>query len=144
MRMIYFIQDDSAFLIKIGFTDHDDASQRLSSLQTGSAGGLILLGTMPGDLRLEGVLHQRFTDFRHHGEWFKPHPELLKFIIETTGCHENEAVRQRDEIIKDLMGQFNLALKLCVQCANGAKLSKQSVKRFLEQNGIILTPAASP
>lgn len=79
--MIYFIQDDTVFNIKIGFTDGDDASGRLNALRTGCPVGLTLLNTMPGDRAVEAALHQRFAAYRVQGEWFKPCPELILFIL---------------------------------------------------------------
>lgn len=133
--MIYFIQDDTAFLIKIGFTDDADAARRLAALQTGSPAGLILLGTIPGDLRIEGLLHDQFATVRHHGEWFKPHPDLLRFIIEATSGGANEAVRQRDVVITDLVRNFNAAIKLLAECGRGKRLTRQMATQFLAEHG---------
>jgi hypothetical protein len=80
--MIYFIQDDTSNLIKIGFVKGEDANVRLADLQTGSAAGLVLLGTMPGDRQVETDLHARFAAAREHGEWFRPVPGLIRFITE--------------------------------------------------------------
>lgn len=78
--MIYFIQDTSVLNIKIGFTGGNPEDRR-AALQTGSPIGLVLLGTTPGGKEKEAELHQRFASARVHGEWFKPVPELLQFII---------------------------------------------------------------
>lgn len=80
--MIYFIQDETLSLVKIGYTGGDDPQSRLKALQTGNPCGLTLLYTMPGEQKLEGELHQRFAAARERGEWFRPVPALLKFILE--------------------------------------------------------------
>lgn len=72
--MIYFIQDDVSFLIKIGFTSQDDAGSRLAQLQTGSPAKLMLLCAIDGDRDIEGALHRKFQHARTHGEWFRPCP----------------------------------------------------------------------
>lgn len=79
--MIYFIQDTTVLNIKIGFTDGDPAD-RLKALQTGSPAPLVLLYTMRGDMDLERRLHERFASARVHGEWFRPAPALLLFLLD--------------------------------------------------------------
>ncbi len=80
--MIYFIQDDSILNIKIGHTAANDAGERLRALQTGSPSGLVLLYSMPGGPDLEKQLHQRFAEARVQGEWFRPVPYLIRFILD--------------------------------------------------------------
>jgi hypothetical protein len=82
--MIYFIQDETVCLIKIGYTS-DDAANRLKFLQTGSPVGLRLLATIPGELSDERQLHARFAAHRERGEWFRPVPELVSLLIERSG-----------------------------------------------------------
>lgn len=79
--MIYFIQDEAVGLIKIGYTGAEDADQRLRALQTGCPAGLTLLHTMPGSKEDERALHQRFAAARSQGEWFRPVPALLQFLL---------------------------------------------------------------
>jgi hypothetical protein len=78
--MIYFIHDDTASAIKIGYSTN--VPERLATLQTASATKLVLLGTMPGSIHDEQRLHRKFH--RLHGEWFRITPELLHFIQEHT------------------------------------------------------------
>lgn len=82
--MIYFIQDEVTTHIKIGFTDHPP-EDRVAQLQTGSPSKLVLLASCVGDRSTEDELHERFKDARVHGEWFRPVPALLQFII--AGSH---------------------------------------------------------
>lgn len=72
--MIYFITDGE--YVKIGFTDKDDVQQRLSTLQTGNARELTLLGTMQGGRESEMLLHQVFSSLRVRGEWFLLTPQI--------------------------------------------------------------------
>lgn len=78
--MIYFIQDESTLLIKIGFTEHNPEN-RLRSLQTGSAGRLILLFVFTrGSRDYEKRIHSCYCDARVNGEWFRPVPGILRLI----------------------------------------------------------------
>jgi hypothetical protein len=74
---IYFISDGSH--IKIGYTD-GSPSTRLKSLQTGNPSALTLLGQHEGGTDVELGLHERFSDQRVHGEWFKPSSRLTEYI----------------------------------------------------------------
>ncbi len=82
--MIYFIQCQSTNNVKIGYTG-GDPEKRKAELQTGSAAGLNLLFTMPGEMSDEKKLHERFAASRVHGEWFRPTHEVLAFVIAETG-----------------------------------------------------------
>ncbi|HYE20939.1 MAG TPA: GIY-YIG nuclease family protein [Tepidisphaeraceae bacterium] len=77
--MIYFVQDSRTFDIKIGHAA--DVASRVSSLQTGNPGRLVILLAIPGDEPQERALHRSFCGVRVHGEWFRPGPDLLKLII---------------------------------------------------------------
>jgi hypothetical protein len=79
--MIYFIQDEHLGHIKIGFTDGPDAAVRLKQLQTGSPVGLVLLMTIEGDRETEAMAHEKFASARVHGEWFRPVPDLISFML---------------------------------------------------------------
>jgi len=78
--MIYFIQDEGTFHIKIGYTG-GPAAKRLRELQVASPSGLVLLRAVPGDMDCERELHRRFDRYRVHGEWFQPAPALLRLIL---------------------------------------------------------------
>lgn len=79
--MIYFIQDESTLYIKIGYTAGDPA-ERLAALQVGCPGGLVLIHVIPGDQQEESRLHRLFSDSRARGEWFRPTPHLLCWLID--------------------------------------------------------------
>lgn len=77
---IYFVQMDRIGPIKIGFAK--DIGKRLLSLHTGSAYPLRLLCFFPGNETMEEGIHLAFNCFRLEGEWFLPHPRLLRLIDE--------------------------------------------------------------
>lgn len=77
--MIYFIQNTTSLMIKIGYTGGDPA-QRLRSLQTGHADRLELLGSIRGDKHLERTLHRKLNKHRVTGEWFRPDDEVMKLM----------------------------------------------------------------
>ena len=83
---IYFVQEGADGPIKIGTTQN--LKTRLSSLQTGSARKLRVLGTIRGGNALEALLHQEFAEYQISGEWFQPGQILLKFIAEEFGGYE--------------------------------------------------------
>jgi hypothetical protein len=74
----YFVQSSSGGNIKIGRTTRDPR-WRIRQLQTGSQERLRLIGLLEGDRERE--LHDRFSDYLVHGEWFKPCCLLRDFII---------------------------------------------------------------
>ena len=78
--MIYFIQSQSDKRIKIGKAD--DPTTRLRQLRTGSSSKepYIILAVLPGGSKRESDLKNQFKEFRSHGEWFEPAPEILDFI----------------------------------------------------------------
>ncbi len=78
--MIYFIQDEATFHIKIGFTD-GEPEDRLAALQTGCPSRIVLLASIAGDRTKEKELHARFAAHRVVGEWFNPSPALLTWLF---------------------------------------------------------------
>lgn len=83
---VYFMRNGK--YIKIGFTSTSPET-RLDAIR--KAGGILmpkgldftateLIGHIPGDLRLEKILHKKFASIRVAGEWFKATPELTDFI----------------------------------------------------------------
>lgn len=76
---IYFVQGVVSGHIKIGFSTN--VMSRMSSLATGSAEQLRLLGAIPGSHSDEQALHRTFRHFRLKGEWFESAPDLIGYII---------------------------------------------------------------
>lgn len=78
--MVYFIQGELTRLVKIGKTGNRNALSRLGAMQGGSPDKLILLGTIPGHHAEEQWLHEYFSKYRAHREWFNPDPDMMKMI----------------------------------------------------------------
>lgn len=72
---IYFMQVESG-AIKIGFTG-SSAERRLKHVQTHNHEPVVLISTRAGNRRDELALHRRFGKHRIHGEWFRPHQDVL-------------------------------------------------------------------
>lgn len=78
---IYFIGTGDG-PIKIGFSN--DPLARLRALQTASPYPLKLLATTRGGPKKEAEYHTRFAEHRMSGEWFSPHPSILRTIKRLT------------------------------------------------------------
>lgn len=76
--LVYFIRRASDGVIKIGVSR--DVTKRLGGLQTSTPDELSLVGTIPGDERVEAEWHARFAAAHIRGEWFRPVPDLLAAI----------------------------------------------------------------
>ena len=75
--MIYWIGNIKSGPVKIGYTSCvGGAEARLSSLQTGNAQELSVLGAIPGTQRGESKIHQALYKNRVRGEWFERKPAL--------------------------------------------------------------------
>jgi hypothetical protein len=86
----YFVQSDEGGPVKIGFSVKP--IERLKGLQTGSPVKLKILGLINEDQ--EDKLHNKFHNFRLHGEWFIPSQEIKDFI-------NNKCMKDLDSLIKD-------------------------------------------
>lgn len=82
MKLVYFIQDPRGGEVKIGLTRRASLQRRLKLFQLGSPAELRLLGVIPARNAnaLLRELHAAFGDARVRGDWFKPIPELMKYI----------------------------------------------------------------
>ncbi len=77
---VYFIQEDSERgLIKIGWTQH--LEDRVLALAGESPYPLRFLRAVPGGRSLEGELHLRFKPHQYAKEWFRPHPDILTYLL---------------------------------------------------------------
>lgn len=90
VKFVYFVLNESGH-VKIGssWSPH----RRLSTLQTGSADRLTLIGAVPGDAETERAWHSRFAPLNVGGEWFAYEGELKDAI--TTVCSEVGAMVER-------------------------------------------------
>jgi len=73
---IYAITDLT--YIKIGVSQNLD--RRLSTLTTGNAVQLRLIGFFSGGYELEREIHARFTKVRENGEWIVATPALIEYL----------------------------------------------------------------
>lgn len=71
----------SGLYVKIGRSNN--VLKRLSNLQTGTFGQLILHALEPGGSKKENYLHEKFSNERRQGEWFICTKELTKHIFTT-------------------------------------------------------------
>lgn len=76
--MIYFILDERANNVKIGYSHEPE--NRLRQLQTGSPSKLIMLAVIPGTITEERALHLMFHEYREVGEWFRYEGSLAVYI----------------------------------------------------------------
>lgn len=72
---VYFIQAECCGSIKIGWAIN--AKQRLRELQRFSACRLKTLAIRHAPRSTEHDYHELFAAHRLHGEWFRPHPDIL-------------------------------------------------------------------
>ena len=56
---------------------------RLSNLQTGTSGELIVNALEPGGSDIERLRHDQFAADRRRGEWFSASPELCRSVFDT-------------------------------------------------------------
>ena len=77
---IYFLETENGQFVKIGYSKN--VIVRLSQLGTLRPGSFAIkaLGSVPGTLAIERWLHERFSDDRDNGEWFRKSTRLSAFI----------------------------------------------------------------
>lgn len=86
---VYFIQSGGqSGPLKIGVSANP--LLRLRELQQGNPDRLEIIGTMPGNRRLERAYHELHDHIRIRGEWFAAEPELLESIA--LGCVDSRVV----------------------------------------------------
>jgi hypothetical protein len=76
--VVYFIRNGVRDRVKIGFSENHKV--RLSSLQGASPDALMLIGTLPGTVKFERRMHERFKAYREKGEWFRVEGKLATFL----------------------------------------------------------------
>ncbi len=103
---VYFIQIDRIGPIKIGYSK--DFGQRLIQLQTSSPYPLKLLCCYPETEEHEKAWHYTFGNIRMEGEWFLPHPRLLKAINDEI---EYNRIIEEEEDVGMGLGDWTLGSK---------------------------------
>lgn len=104
---VYFIKNEKNGLIKIGQSKHP--RKRVRQVARDVDGDLRILATIEDHTPLELELHQKFHDCREHGEWFRPEPELLAYIVANKGRPDLDGPLQR--IIKASRHQRTLLVR---------------------------------
>jgi hypothetical protein len=81
--VVYFIKNGDQARVRIGFSENHKF--RMASLQSANPDNLTLLGTIPGNFKLERKMHRRFDAQRIHPrrEWFRIEGSLLTFLKTT-------------------------------------------------------------
>jgi len=76
---VYFAQARTdQTTVKIGFTS--DIVRRKGNLSTSTPGGVAILATLPGNKETEEYLHEKFSDDRLGGEWFRFSDGIRDFV----------------------------------------------------------------
>ncbi len=76
-EVVYFLR--AGDFIKIGKATGSPKA-RIASMRTGCPFPITVLAYMPGGIKEEFSLHNRFSSIRAHGEWFHADAELVEFI----------------------------------------------------------------
>ncbi len=137
--MIYFLRDDKAGAIKIGYAA--DVAKRVRTLQTGNPTPLQLVGAIPGTMTDESRYHRRFAAFRVHPdrrEWFRADAELVAAVNALVGRYGATAGEpEPDDMLYSTgfcCGAFG--------CSFGyQQLRAETIGRTLKATGIPAAPA---
>jgi len=91
---VYFIEAVGTPRIKLGYSV--DPEKRLKELQTGSPYKLALLAKWPAIPQTETYLHELFTEYRVHGEWFELPQILMEQLLKNDRKAKNPEIKQED------------------------------------------------
>ncbi|EOT8359203.1 GIY-YIG nuclease family protein [Escherichia coli] len=80
---VYVLHAEDSGLTKIGFSRR--GNKRISEISRMSGGKLNLIAKIPADRELETKLHQKYYNYRSHGEWFSLNRCHLKELKEMPG-----------------------------------------------------------
>jgi hypothetical protein len=106
--MVYFVQGEKTGLIKIGKSSN--FTRRLANLRNGGPDRLTCLAVIVRAYD-DTVYHDRFSNDRVHGEWFKPSEKLMNFInalptTKYTGMTHGSRSKRFDDA--ELQDQFSI------------------------------------
>ena len=76
--MIYVVYAPSYQAVKIGYAA--DVDKRIGELQCGCPEPLQKLVAFPGEREEEAAIHDRFSEYRIHGEWFRYEGPVVRFV----------------------------------------------------------------
>jgi len=77
---VYFLRTSCGRYVKIGYAM--DVSKRVTAIDLCHPEPLTLLGSVPGNPRIEKFFHRKFKDLRVRGEWFRLAAEIEQLIQE--------------------------------------------------------------
>jgi len=108
--MVYFVQGEKTGLIKIGKSSN--FTRRLANLRNGGPDRLTCLAVIVRAYD-DTVYHDRFSNDRVHGEWFKPSEKLMNFInalptTKYTGMTHGSRSKRFDDA--ELQDQFSIVM----------------------------------
>lgn len=107
---VYFIEDESTSLIKIGFSI--DVRRRIQQLAFSLNRPLILRAAVFGGRPLERRLHRAFHKGRQQGEWFTATTELRTLIdVANRVGNDGPEVSTNPRTPLELRGRFGLIVK---------------------------------
>jgi hypothetical protein len=115
---VYFVICSDLHRCKIGFTK-GDVSKRIKSLQTGSAGELVLLAKHPGTPATERQLHEKFAADHIHGEWFELTDELRAYLIRTLWVMTEFSIRNQHPLEAWMIAGVKLTIDNLGCCSEG-------------------------
>lgn len=75
---VYFVRRGKSGPIKIGYSRNP--AKRIASMQTANAAPLVILGTIPGDTKVEHAILNNLSEYRLRGEWVRPDPIALRYL----------------------------------------------------------------
>lgn len=75
---VYFIEDESTGLVKIGFSTNVRKRHLTTQVRVGRP--LVILATVHGGRPLEKAVHKALEEDRRHGEWFAISDRLREFV----------------------------------------------------------------
>jgi hypothetical protein len=84
------ITNDQVYFLRVGegpikIGTSANIPQRYRSIQANCPFSLRVVALMGGGRDVEAQMHRRFAQFRMHGEWFMPEPELLAHVEALNG-----------------------------------------------------------
>lgn len=136
---IYFIQAiDGTGPIKIGYAL--DPKTRLAQIQTMSPVFLRILAQIKGNRKNEIELHRRLAEFRSHGEWFDPVPEVYECMDNDYSKEESvlsETKKQGRVRIILSHGGFIKSDREIARICDCTHVTVRGVRRRLEESGQI-------
>jgi hypothetical protein len=119
MSYVYLIRADNG-LYKIGLTSNIE--RRFNTLRAQSPIPLELILYVNGEnaRELERELHDKFSDKRHHGEWFELSDENLAYIRTQDVVYKMTRGEEGIKRFEDSMGRIGYSAK-CPHCKNRSR-----------------------